>query len=223
MRVCFVSRGTVSQFSEKFGGTDAEILFFGFSSNGEVSYERELKGETSCFEDIAILSKTCQNTVVCPCITSTRGLKRKSAVVAEKGKILGVSDMTCAIDGKLNPGTGFRVYDTKCGRMGLLVGEDLYFPENVRTLALCGADFVLCPVERMQEGVESVLLRAAAFSYGIPFLLNADGYSLIAGVKGEVVCASPVSPVEFSVDEEKEYHLVEIRRRGFSTRTRRGF
>ena len=57
MRICFVSRGTLNTFWDDYGGSDAEILFFGFQSLGEVSYERELKGETGFFEDVAILSK----------------------------------------------------------------------------------------------------------------------------------------------------------------------
>ncbi len=29
MRVCFVSRGTVDEFCSRYGGADAEVIFFG--------------------------------------------------------------------------------------------------------------------------------------------------------------------------------------------------
>lgn len=223
MRICFVSRGTLQSFWNDFGGSDADILFFGFRSLGEVSYERELKGETSFFEDVAILSKECGNIVVCGCVTDTRGLKRKSAVVAENGRILGVSDMLNSVDGEYSSGAGLRVYDTKAGKLGLVVAEDLYFPEVLRTLAVCGSDLVLCPFGQVSDFTEGILLRSAAFSYGVPMCLCGIGYSLIADISGEEMFASPDSPVEFSFEKKQEYHLVETRRRGFYKPPREGF
>ena len=113
MRICFVSRGSLNTFWDNYSGSDADVLFFGFQGLGEVSYEKELKGETNCFEDVAILSKESHNIVVCGCVTDTRGIKRKSAVVAENGRILGVSDMLNAVDGEFKSGAGLRVYETK--------------------------------------------------------------------------------------------------------------
>ena len=133
MRICFVSRGSLNSFWDTYGGSDADIVFFGFQGIGEVSYEKELRGETGYFEDAAILSKENHNVVVCGCVTDTRGVKRKSAVVAENGRLLGVSDMLNAIDGEYKSGAGLRVYETKVGRLGIAVAEDLYFPEILRT------------------------------------------------------------------------------------------
>ena len=172
MRICFVSRGTLHSFWDDYGGSDADILFFGFQSLGEVSYEKELKGETDFFEDVAILSKENHNVVVCGCVTDTRGLKRKSAVVAENGRILGVSDMLNAVDGEYSSGAGLRVYETRAGRLGVAVAEDIYFPELLRTLAVCGSDIVLCPFGVVSDFTESLLLRSAGFSYGVPMCLG---------------------------------------------------
>ena len=46
MRICFVSRGSLNSFWDTYGGSDADIVFFGFQGIGEVSYEKELRGET---------------------------------------------------------------------------------------------------------------------------------------------------------------------------------
>ncbi len=215
MRICFLSRGTLHSFWDDFGGSDADVLLCGFQSLGEVSYERELKGETGFFEDVAILSRENKNIVVCGCVTDTRGIRRKSAVIAEKGRILGVSDMLNATDGEFSSGAGLRVYETGAGRLGVAVAEDMYFPEVLRTLAVCGSDFVLCPFGVVSDFTEGMLLRAAAFSYGVPMCLCGTGYSLIADVTGEELFASPDSPVEFSFEKKSEYHLIETRRRGF--------
>lgn len=41
--------------------------------------------------------------------------------------------------------TGFRVWDTTIGRIGIMICFDWYFPESMRTLALMGADIVAHP------------------------------------------------------------------------------
>ncbi|MDI6801689.1 MAG: nitrilase-related carbon-nitrogen hydrolase [Thermodesulfovibrionales bacterium] len=42
-------------------------------------------------------------------------------------------------------GTGFRVWDTKMGRIGMMICFDWFFPESMRTLALMGAEVVAHP------------------------------------------------------------------------------
>lgn len=224
MKICFVSRDTLNSFWERYGGSDADILFFSFrGAGGNVSYEEELKGESSVFEDVAILSRENKNIVICGCVTDTRGIRRKSAVVAENGRILGVSDMLNAIDGKYSAGAGLRVYDTKAGRIGIAVAEDLYFSEILRTLAVCGSDFIFVPFGEVRDTAETTLLRAAAFSYGVPACICASGYSMVADISGDVAFSSPDSPVEFAFEKRREYHLVETRRRGFFKNERTDF
>jgi len=41
--------------------------------------------------------------------------------------------------------TGFKVWDTKAGRIGIMICFDWFFPEAARTLALAGADVVAHP------------------------------------------------------------------------------
>ena len=224
MRVCFVNRGTLQRFCEDYGGSTADVLFFGFNgADTEISYEKELKGETTYFEDAAILSKTCKNVVICACVSDTRGLKRKSVVVAEKGKILGVSDKLNCMDGEYNPGLGLRVYETGVGRIGICVSEDLYFSEIFRTLSVCGSETVFCPFYGSVESAERILIRAAAFSYGAPVCLCASGYAIVADTDGSALFSSPKSPVEFHLEQKKEYHLIQTRKRGFYKRERTDF
>ena len=225
MRICFVSRGTLGEYLEtRKGGGDGEekdLIVFGFNGAGEVSYERELKGETDFFEQTAKLSKSEESLVVCGCITDARGHKRKSVVVAENGKLIGVSDMLNVIDGATGSGAALRVYETKIGRMGVVVAEDLYFPEVIKSLALCGSDFIVCAFDRA-EGVETALLKSHAFCYGVPILFCAKGFALVTDISGEVAFASPQSPISLPFAVKKEYHLVETRRRGFYKRNRAG-
>ncbi|MDD6995530.1 MAG: nitrilase-related carbon-nitrogen hydrolase [Candidatus Borkfalkiaceae bacterium] len=215
MKICFVTKERLTDFWERTGGVDADVVFFPLFDNPVVSYERELKGETAYFEDVAMLSKAGKNVVVCGYVTSTRSLVRSSAVVAENGRILGVSDAITSVDGARNCGAFLKVYETGVGRIGVAVAEDAYFPEILRTLAVCGSDAVLCPFSGATGGAENVVLRAAAFSYGTPVCMCAQGYAFVAGADGEAAFSSPHSPVFFNVEKNGEFHLVEWRQRGF--------
>lgn len=211
MKIRFISRGGLAdgQVCE-----DEELTIYGFGGLGEVSYDKELKGESDYFERAARLSKQTKGVVVCGCVTDTRGIKRKSALVAENGKLCGVSDMTHTIDGALTSGAGLRIYDTKIGKMGVAVAEDILFPEVMSALAACGSDFIVCPFGVLQGTMPQVLLRAYAYLHGVPIFLCGVGYSVAVGADGGVVMATPQSPTVFVFENRKEFHLVETRRRG---------
>ena len=221
MRICFISENSIEAFLREYERGSgcrreelrADLFAFGFGGMGEVSYERELKGDTAYFEAVARLSRLSQSVVVCGGVTDARGHKRKSAVVVENGKVLGISDALHAIDGEMASGAALRVYETAIGRMGVAVADDLRFPEVMKALSVCGSDFIVCPHERADE-MQRVLLRAHAYCYGIPIYFCAKGYSMIADASGGVPFSSPQSPVYAEFFDKKEYHLVETRRRG---------
>ncbi len=222
MRICFVPGGGLDEYSKKFIRSD--ITVFSFQALGEVSYERELKGQTNLFEDVALLSKEGKNVVIAGCFTDARGMKRKSAVVAEKGRILGVSDMAFRVDGgNYRCGAGVKIYDTGVGKVGVIVAEDFYFPRVLETLSVCGAELAVCIFEELDGSLEQVLMRSYAFLYGIPVCMCAYGYAQAADIGGKLRFASPRSPAAFDLEREQEYHLVEMRQRGFFHKKKSGF
>lgn len=215
MRIGFVTKGCLGDYAAPSG---ADVLLFSFQSLGKVSYERELRGETSLFEDAALLSKQLQCVVVCGCYTDARGIWRKSVVVAERGRILGVSDMLNRMDGgEYRSGAGVKIYETAAGKLGVVVGEDLYFPQVMQTLSLCGADAAIVVFEEPNDSLEQTLIRAEAFLYGLPVCLCAVGVGMAADAGGKLVYLSPGTG-DFELQREREYHLVETRFRGLCRR-----
>lgn len=210
MRIGFVSKGGIESFTPT---KKADVVVFGFGEKKEIYYEKEWKGETSFFEEVAKSSKENANVVCHACITNTRGLRCKSAVIAQNGRILGVSDMINAVDKEIGCGSGLRVYDTQAGRIGVVVAEDLYFPDVMKNLAGCGSDFMICPFGKADERVDA-LLRASAFFYGVPILFCGDGQSRIADADGNLAFSSDKSPVYHDFFYQAEYHLIENRRKG---------
>ncbi len=224
MHICFVTNGSLDDYAKKYAGSRADIVCLSFQALGEVSYERELKGETSLFEDVALLSKEGQNLIVAGCFTDARGIKRKSVVVAEKGRILGVSDMVNRIDqAEYRCGAGVKIFDTGVGKVGIIVAEDLYFPRVAETLSVCGAELALCIFEQQEGSLEQILMRSYAFLYGVPVCVCAYGFAQAADIGGKLRFASPMSPCVYDFEREQEYHLIETRQRGLYRRKKSGF
>jgi len=85
------------------------------------------------------------------------------AIVDADGSVLGVYRKSHIPDGPgyeekfyFRPGdTGFRVWDTKVGRIGVGICWDQWYPECARAMALAGAEVLLYPTAIGTEPVES--------------------------------------------------------------------
>ena len=126
-----------------------------------------------------------------------------------------MSDKLHAVDGEVSAGAALRVYESMLGKMGLGGAEDLFFPEVMQALSLCGSDFIVCEFGPAVDGLTQAILRSYAYLYGVPVFFCGVGYSMIADMGGSIAFSSPKSPVTAEFENVKEYHLVETRRRGF--------
>lgn len=226
MKVCFVTSGTVNKFwQEKLVDADKpDLLVFGFNGLGLVSYKKELSGETEYFQDVAKLSKGLSCTVVSGCDTDTYGVFRHSAVIADKGKILGVSDMTREIgESEFSSGANLRVYETCAGKIGVILCEDLYFPEVVKSLSLCDADFIVCLFKSLGDYMPLTVLKASAFINGVTMAFCAKDYACISDAFGEIIVASAKDVVVSDVKIEKDYRLITTRSRGLGKEFKSGY
>lgn len=129
MKVCVVTDG---------GGRlpECDLALFGFNRLGEVDYESELSGRSDKFEEAARLSRAASCGVVCACKTVSRGVRRKSAAVADRGKLLGIADMNHVFGGEeYKSGACLGLYSVGGYKVGVCIENDLYFPEGVRALS----------------------------------------------------------------------------------------
>lgn len=217
MDLCFVTGGTVNQiWQEKLSELNGqELIVFGFNGLGLVSYKKELAGDTEYFQDLAKFSKLTSSVVICGCDTDTYGVFRHSAVIADKGKILGVSDMAHSFDdSEFVPGGAFRVYETSVGKMGVIVGEDLMFTDTAKTMALCDADFIVCVMKKVEGYMPEIMLRASSYSNGLPMMMVASNYGALAGEDGKIKIAGSQELLKYRLKLQKDYRLISVRRRG---------
>ena len=211
MRIGLINIGLIDEFlaNDTLGKVDVLLLSF---LNHEVCYETELDGKSHIFEKIALLSKIKECVTICGAITNTCGHRRKSAIIAQEGKLLGVADMLNVIDGNIGSGGMIKVYETKCGRLGVAVADDLRFPDFLKTLSLSGSDCIFCPFE---NGVENIdfLVRAGAYYFGVPIAFCGKGLSMVVNSAGDVVCKTQQKISVTDLEIKKEYHLIEYRQR----------
>jgi predicted amidohydrolase len=87
------------------------------------------------------------------------------------------------------PGSGFPVFETDFGKVGLLICHDASFPEAARELSLKGAEIILMPI----WGGRQTLVRARAMENGLYVVTSGYNYpSEIIAPTGEVIAAAPV-------------------------------
>ncbi len=219
MRVCMVTAGSINGvWHEKLAAlTGRDVVVFGFNGLGLVSYKKELAGETEYFQDVAKLSGGLGSVVISGCDTDTYGVFRHSAVIADRGKILGVSDMARSIDdSEFVSGGSLRVYDTSAGRIGVLVEGDLLFSESARVLALCDAELIVCVMKKVTDAAPQLMLRAGAFSNGVAMLLVGKNYAAVSDIRGKIATAGSADVISAEVKIEKDYRLISERRRGLT-------
>lgn len=87
------------------------------------------------------------------------------------------------------PGSGFPVFETDFGKVGLLICHDASFPEAARELSLKGAEIILMPI----WGGRQTLVRARAMENGVYVVTSGYNYpSEVIAPTGEVLAAAPI-------------------------------
>jgi predicted amidohydrolase len=115
-----------------------------------------------------------------------------------------------------SPGnTGFRVWETPVGNIGIMVCFDWFFPESARTLALKGADIIahpsnlvlpFCPDGMITRCLENRVFSITANRTGIEERggkkpLTFIGSSEIVSPDGKVLCRASEDKKEFGLAE----------------------
>lgn len=213
MIFCVVNEGKVGEVERL---PECDVALFGFSCMGDVDYESELKGESDKFEDAAKLSKTANCGLLCACRTVSRGLKRKSVAVSDRGKLLGISDMNHVLDGEeYKSGASFGFYTVNGCKVGICIENDLLFPETFKCLTSCGCNVIVAVLEGIKDTLPPLLIRAYAYLYGVPIIMCAGKTAYFADISG-AIASSPQNNALFDVVPESRYHVVATRVRGIT-------
>lgn len=213
MKIAFFTDCIYDVSEDEVSGCDAVV--FPFFYGGAVSFSREIKGESDYFKRLANLSKCLKTAVIAGVDTNSYGLIRHSCAVCDGGRLLGISDMNYIYgNGEYTAGSGFKVYDTRAGRIGVMIGDDGFFHDCARTLCLCGADVLLHISDPISGSVTGINARAKAYELGVPIGVCAHKCAMLVSATGEEVFTSPKPCTVASICPERSYNLLTMRRRG---------
>ena len=123
-------------------------LFLTGPVRGHLDLAQSIPGEFT--ETFSSLAKEHGMHIVMGTIAEREGEKvyNTSVLLDDEGRIVGKYRKIKLWNGEkehVTPGGELPVFDTKLGKIGLLICWDLAFPELAKELALKGADFIFCP------------------------------------------------------------------------------
>jgi len=213
MRICFLFSAKPPLNAEEIS---ADIFLLPFSHLSEVNFDDEIAGKSEKLKALAKLSKKLSASVICGAYTDVKSIKRKSAIIADRGKIIGVADSVNLLgDKKYKVGAGLKIFDLPAGKIGVAVAEDVLFPDVIKSLSECGCSAILCPFENISSSPIITVARAHAFIYGINICLCANNYSFAASPFGDVAFSTAQNNFIHEFSPAGEYHTAEKKSRGF--------
>jgi 5-aminopentanamidase len=127
------------------------------------------------------------------CFAEKRGDKvfNTAAMFAPDGSLAGKYSKSHSVPGGelYDMGNELPVFDTALGRMGILICFDRQPPENARTLALKGAEFIVVPAygRTSSPNDEDLLMRARAYENGIYVVYTSPLNAFVAAPDGDIV------------------------------------
>lgn len=163
-------------------------------------------------EAITTLRRTCAELelVAFPNVYLEEGGTNFDATVAidRNGEILGVSKMVHVVqvprfyeqDYYTPSNTGFRVYETAYGTIGVVICYDRHFPESIRTCMLRGAEVIVIPTANTRDedlelfewelrvpAAQNGVFLAMCNRVGREHAMDFCGGSLVVGPAGQVL------------------------------------
>ena len=192
-----------------------KIAVFGFNGIDKISYKKELNCSENKLSNFAKLSKESGKVLISGTITDNYGILRRSAVIAEKGKLLGITDMRLSVNDNGYMGGGAqRVYQTQVGRIGLLVGDDILDIDGIKAMSLCDADFIVAIISGEEKPQYNFLIRSYSYLFGLPILLINTTSVLASDLNGEICGRSLENNTKITLPVKKSYRLVLTKQRG---------
>lgn len=193
---------------------ECDVVAFSFSRLGEVDYGAELAGKSDKLGLITRFSKVGRTVVLCGCTTDSRGLKRKSVAVADRGRLLGIADMLHVLDGgDYKSGASLGVFRAGGYVVGVCIGDDLFFPETVKAMSMCGCNLISVHLDEVTDGIPPLLIRAYAYLYGVPIIMCGGRRAFFSDISGQIATSNEAIAL-FETSPQNRYRAVTSRRKG---------
>jgi len=192
--------------------TDIDIMIFAFGITAQTDLAKEITGDTQVYSELVLLSLTMDCVVIAAMDTLVYGLRHKSAVIIEGGHILDINDMVHSYE-EYDKGKGFRVYDTSKGKIGIIIHNDILFPESSRMLTVGGSDMLVTLIDNDLARDSMVMARSASISNGIYNICSEPNSSYYCDELGIVQKYTKKNFLELDIKPRKDILLIQSRRK----------
>lgn len=152
---------------EKLNITQNATLLLGDGYLPPINLDDELVGVSNFIKALCLLSKKSNGLILGACKIFCKSKIFWGTIVVDKGKFLGIADMNHSIDDTFNESNSTRVFDTTCGRLGIVSGDDIYYPETSRILRLWECDMLVYAVRGRLTHNHRTLIDANAITNGV--------------------------------------------------------
>lgn len=215
MNIAIINSITVKDFalSQLQQVSEVDIIIFAFGVTGDVDLARELNGESKTYAELVLLSITKNCIVLAAMDTNFYGIKRKSTVVIQNGHILDINDMVHSFDQTYDKGKGFKIYDTDKGKLGIIIHNDILFPETSRLLAVCDCDLLITLIDRGLPKDCMVMARSASLSNGICNVCSEPHSSYLCDQNGAVQYYSKKNFMQIDFECQKDGAMLKSRQK----------
>ncbi len=214
-----------------------ELATLGFGS-GDI-YLDKVPQNLEALEEIKKATKSGPTTIVGYVEKDDRGFFYNAAALLHRGELLGVYRKVQLVNYRLfdekryfKPGSSLPVFQLPFGRIGILICEDVWFPEPARALTFRGAEiiFVLSasPFDRgkiekwddfLRERIyDNIIPMAMANQAGVQDGVTYWGGSLVLDAEGKVIKRGRFLEEDFVVAEVDLEEAMRLRRRDIRVR-----
>lgn len=197
------------------GADNSQIFVFGFNSLGKVSYKHELSGAESKLPMLSNFSRKVKGVVIAGAVTDNYGILKQSVILADNGKLLGISDTVLGYENSpYQVGGSFKVYQTSACKIGVIVSDDVKNFDAVRSMSLCDADLIVAVTQEEEKPQYNFLIRTYAYLFGISVLLLTKTGVLASDGLGEICGKSIETKANLIIPVKRQYIACKSKRRG---------
>ncbi len=209
---CNIVDGVFTIDKQEFNNVDVVLL--GFNSINKINYKNELQGLQENLLKISKISKETKKVLVCATYTDNYSIIKKSAIVAENGKILGIADMHLKKqEDSTSISFGYKIYQTKNGKIGVLIDDDLYDFDAVKCMSMCDVEVIIILSDKSEKSNLTYLLRAYSLLFGICIIMLTPKSVIYTNSQGEIENNSETSKI-INLNSKKHYTVTTTKQRG---------
>jgi predicted amidohydrolase len=121
-------------------------------------------------------------------------LYNAAILLGPDGRTAGKYRKTHGVEELYKPGDELPVFDTRYGKVGILICFDRQLPESARTLADRGARLILIPSNGMWGRMNDAMLRARAYDNGVFIVFAHPRDGLVIDPGGRIIAANMSVP-----------------------------